>query len=64
MRQGVRSEDDHRRELWRSFLRFVEAIRPRAVLMENVPDMARGGQLRGGSEDDQTPRRLWLRSGC
>lgn len=37
---GVRDSDDHRRELWRSFLDIVERVRPRAVLMENVPDMA------------------------
>ena len=42
VRQGARSNDDDRRELWRPFLDLVEAIRPRAVLMENVPDMARG----------------------
>ena len=40
--QGVRSGSDDRRELWRVFLELVEAIRPRAVLMENVPDMALG----------------------
>jgi len=37
---GARDAEDHRRELWRSFLDVVERIRPRAVLMENVPDMA------------------------
>jgi DNA (cytosine-5)-methyltransferase 1 len=40
--EGVRDSLDHRRELWRSFLDVVERIRPRAVLMENVPDMALG----------------------
>ena len=40
--QGLRDEDDTRRDLWRAFLELVEAIRPRAVLMENVPDMALG----------------------
>jgi DNA (cytosine-5)-methyltransferase 1 len=39
---GVRDPLDHRRELWRAFLDVVERIRPRAVLMENVPDMALG----------------------
>jgi len=38
--QGDRHETDHRRELWRSLLDLIEEIRPRAVLMENVPDMA------------------------
>ena len=37
---GARDAEDHRRELWRSFLDVVERVRPRAVLMENVPDMA------------------------
>ena len=40
--QGLRTEDDVRKDLWRAFLELVEAIRPRAVLMENVPDMALG----------------------
>lgn len=39
---GSREALDHRRELWRAFLDIVERIRPRAVLMENVPDMALG----------------------
>ena len=43
--QGVRSQFDHRKELWRAFLDVVERIRPRAVLMENVPDMALGDDM-------------------
>ncbi len=43
---GVRHHRDERRDLWQSFLRVVEALRPRAVLMENVPDMALGDELR------------------
>lgn len=39
---GHRDEDDPRRELWRAFLDVVLVLRPRAVLMENVPDMALG----------------------
>lgn len=39
---GVRDEADLRKELWRAFLDVVERIRPRSVLMENVPDMALG----------------------
>ncbi len=31
---------DERRDLWRSFLEIVQLARPRAVVMENVPDMA------------------------
>ena len=37
---GSRDAEDHRRELWRSFLDIVERVQPCAVLMENVPDMA------------------------
>ena len=40
--QGLREEEDARRDLWQAFLALVEAIRPRAVLVENVPDMALG----------------------
>ena len=39
---GSRDSHDERAELWRAFLRVVEGVRPRAVLMENVPDMALG----------------------
>ncbi|WP_405092614.1 DNA cytosine methyltransferase [Micromonospora sp. NBC_01392] len=42
---GVRDEVDHRKELWRSFVEVVLRVRPRAVLMENVPDMALGDEL-------------------
>jgi DNA (cytosine-5)-methyltransferase 1 len=40
--RGTREAVDHRKELWRGFLDVVERIRPWAVLMENVPDMALG----------------------
>jgi DNA (cytosine-5)-methyltransferase 1 len=43
--QGSRDANDHRRELWRSFLDVVERVQPRAVLMENVPDMALGDDM-------------------
>ena len=43
--EGVREENDARRELWRSFIDVVLALRPRAVVMENVPDMAIGDDL-------------------
>ncbi len=39
VRKGVRPEHDVRTDLWRGFLHVVEKIRPRAVLVENVPDM-------------------------
>nr|MDT0665598.1 DNA cytosine methyltransferase [Micromonospora sp. DSM 115978] len=43
--QGLRPQHDSRRELWQSFLDVVIALRPRTVLMENVPDMALGDHL-------------------
>lgn len=36
-----RPANDDRVDLWRSFLKVVDTLRPRAVLMENVPDIAR-----------------------
>lgn len=42
---GSRPERDRRAELWKSFLEVVGRLRPRAVLMENVPDMALGDDL-------------------
>jgi DNA (cytosine-5)-methyltransferase 1 len=40
VRRGLRDPHDERRDLWRSFLEVVRLARPRAVVMENVPDMA------------------------
>jgi DNA (cytosine-5)-methyltransferase 1 len=40
--KGSRDAHDHRKELWKAYLEIVLAIKPRAVLMENVPDMALG----------------------
>ncbi|MDY6916345.1 MAG: DNA cytosine methyltransferase [Chloroflexota bacterium] len=37
---GAVSVDDPRNELLQEFQRFVEALRPRAVMMENVPGLA------------------------
>lgn len=37
---GLREPRDERRDLWRSFLEIVQSVRPKAVVMENVPDMA------------------------
>jgi DNA (cytosine-5)-methyltransferase 1 len=39
---GVRDEHDERKELWQAYIDVVLRIAPRAVLMENVPDMALG----------------------
>ncbi|GAA4598043.1 hypothetical protein GCM10023194_74540 [Planotetraspora phitsanulokensis] len=41
-----RDPHDARKELWRAFLEVVLAVKPRAVLMENVPDMALGDDFR------------------
>lgn len=43
--EGVRSAQDERTDLWRAFLEVVERVRPPAVLLENVPDMALGDDL-------------------
>lgn len=40
VREGKRDPHDRRRDLWRSYLEIVAAARPKAVIMENVPDMA------------------------
>lgn len=40
VRNGQRESHDQRRDLWRSFMEIVALARPKAVLMENVPDMA------------------------
>ena len=40
VQSGVRPEHDDRRDLWQAFLEVVLGVHPRAVLLENVPDMA------------------------
>ena len=40
VQSGVRPEHDDRRDLWQAFLEIVLSVHPRAVLLENVPDMA------------------------
>lgn len=40
----IRSLDDSRNHLFRDFLRVAEALRPKAVLIENVPGMVSLGQ--------------------
>ena len=40
--KGMRDREDLRKQLWRAYLEIVIRIRPRAVLMENVPDMGLG----------------------
>lgn len=43
--QGRRAAYDDRRDLWRVWLRIVLAVRPAAVMLENVPDMALSDDL-------------------
>ena len=38
---GGRGAHDHRADLWSSFVAVVQALRPQAVLVENVPDLPR-----------------------
>lgn len=38
--KGERESHDARRDLWRAYLEVVLLARPKAVIMENVPDMA------------------------
>jgi DNA (cytosine-5)-methyltransferase 1 len=45
VRDGVRSAQDERTELWQSFVEIAERVRPAAVMLENVPDMALGEDL-------------------
>lgn len=40
VQHGLREPHDKRRDLWQSYLEIVRLARPRAVIMENVPDMA------------------------
>ena len=42
IQEGVRSDEDERRDLWEGFLTVVERLKPPAVLMENVPDLVSG----------------------
>lgn len=41
VQSGDREAQDSRRDLWRSYFSLVDELGPRAVLLENVPDMAR-----------------------
>lgn len=45
VKSGVREKFDARKELWHSFIDVVLELKPRAVIMENVPDMAIGDDL-------------------
>jgi DNA (cytosine-5)-methyltransferase 1 len=39
--RGVRGAHDARAELWESFISIARVLRPKAVLVENVPDLPR-----------------------
>lgn len=41
VQDGRRTGDDPRAHLWESYVTVVERLRPRAVLVENVPDLPR-----------------------
>lgn len=41
VRAGLRADDDPRAGLWRGFMAVVERLLPRAVLIENVPELPR-----------------------
>ncbi len=43
---GHRSNRDRRNDLLFEFLRFVEGLRPKAIMMENVPGLARNGRFK------------------
>ena len=38
--KGLRDPEDERRHLWRAYMEVVMLARPKAVIMENVPDIA------------------------
>lgn len=40
VQKGQRDPHDQRRDLWQSYVEVISIARPRAVIMENVPDMA------------------------
>ena len=46
VRSGTRQANDDRADLWRSFFAIVDRLKPRAMLLENVPDFA---QAQGGA---------------
>lgn len=45
VKEGARDAVDGRKELWQGFVEVVEQVKPRAVLLENVPDMALGDDM-------------------
>lgn len=45
VQKGERDPVDERRDLWRAYLEVVTLARPRAVIMENVPDIALDNEM-------------------
>lgn len=43
---GKREAHDERRDLWQSFVEIILRVRPKAALMENVPELALSDQMR------------------
>lgn len=43
--RGERDPIDERRNLWRAYLEVVQLARPKAVIMENVPDIALDNEM-------------------
>lgn len=43
---GTRQKDDERNDLVLEFLRFIEALRPKAVMMENVPGLMKDCRMK------------------
>lgn len=56
---GLRDPHDERRDLWRSFLEIVQVVKPRVVMMENVPDMALDRDLEYSEEGSSAPVRVF-----
>ncbi len=46
VKEGKRDPIDERKDLWQVWLRIVLAVQPKAVMLENVPDLALGDDLR------------------
>lgn len=43
--KGERDPEDERRHLWRAYLEVVQLAKPKAVIMENVPDIALDNEM-------------------
>ena len=65
IRSGLREAHDERRDLWESFIEIVLRVEPRAVVLENVPDMALNDRMmilrEMVDELEATGYRVWTR---